>query len=59
MVFSTMSKKMDIMHLYNFAGALHNPKAILLKAKVPYGQVKLNLLILGSDCNVIVAWLTF
>jgi hypothetical protein len=44
MISSITSKKIDIIHHWNEAGALHNPKDIRLYAYVPYGQVKVVLL---------------
>ena len=41
---SIMSEKIDIMHLWKEAGALHNLKDIHLYAYVPYGHVKVVLL---------------
>jgi hypothetical protein len=32
---STMPEKISIMHLWKVVGALHNPKDICLKEKVP------------------------
>ena len=37
---SIRSLNIENMHLWKVAGALHKPKGIRLKAKVPYGQVK-------------------
>ena len=37
---SAKSENINIMHLWNVAGALHKPNGILLKAKVPNGHVK-------------------
>ena len=36
---SAKSENMDIIHLWNVAGALHKPNGILLNAKVPNGHV--------------------
>ena len=44
MISSIMSEKIDIMHCWNDAGALHNLKDICLNAYIPYGQVKVVLL---------------
>ena len=38
--FCTMSEKIVIIHLWNVLGALQRTNGILLKAKVPYTQVK-------------------
>ena len=37
---SIMSEKIDNIHRWKVAGALHNLKGILRKANVPNGQVK-------------------
>ena len=37
---SAKSENMDIMHLWNVAGALHKPNDIFINAKVPNGHVK-------------------
>ena len=39
-----MSEKIDIMHLWEEAGAFHSPKDIHLYAYVPYGHVNVVLL---------------
>jgi hypothetical protein len=44
MTFSIRSENIAIMHLWNDAGALHNPNNIRLYAKVPYRHVKVVLL---------------
>ena len=44
MISSIMSKKIDIMHLWNDVGALHNPNDILRYAYVAYGHVNVVLL---------------
>jgi hypothetical protein len=44
MISSIMFEKIDIMHHWNEAGALHNPNDIFLYAYIPYGQVNVVLL---------------
>ena len=44
MIFSIMSKKIDIMHLWKEVGALHGLKDIRLYAYVSYRHVKVVLL---------------
>ena len=44
MISSIMSEKIDIMHLWNDAGALQSQNDILRYAYVPYGHVNVVLL---------------
>jgi hypothetical protein len=48
MISSIISKKIDIMHHWNDAGALHNLNDILRYAYVPYGHVNVALLWLSG-----------
>jgi hypothetical protein len=44
MISSIVFEKIDTMHRWNDAGALHNPNDILWYAYVPYGHVNVVLL---------------